>query len=215
MSNAVFDFDGTLIDGDSTTRWLLDVFKRSPLRLAVAIVVLPVALPMTILPATRRRGASIFLWLATLGLDHAGVEQSLNEFAGRFAAGKLPINWRRGGVETLENHLRNGHQVTVCTAAPAIVAKALLSPWLQRVAVIGSPLRRIAGGWIFERHCYAWEKCTFLQEAGYPENWQFAYTDSIADRALLVNAHQGYVINPSKLLLRRVRNDNLAEALVW
>ncbi|MFT3923594.1 MAG: haloacid dehalogenase-like hydrolase [Myxococcales bacterium] len=215
MSNAVFDFDGTLIDGDSTTRWLLDVFKRSPVRLAVALLLLPVALPMTVLPATRRRGASIFLWLATLGLDEAAVDRSLTEFARRFQAGQLPLGFRPGGVETLERHLADGHRVAICTAAPAVVARALLTPWQQQIAIVGSPLRRIAGGWIFERHCYAWEKCTFLREAGYPDNWQFAYTDSIADRALLVNADRGYVINPSKLLLRRVRADKLAEALAW
>jgi phosphatidylglycerophosphatase C len=217
VSNAVFDFDGTLIDGDSTTRWLLDVFKRSPLRLAAAILVLPLALPMTILPASRRRGASIFLWLATIGLDEQAVERSLQDFARRFAAGELPIAWRPGAVTTIERHLADGHRVAVCTAAPAVVARALLSnsPWLPQISIVGSPLRRILGGWIFERHCYAWEKCTFLREAGYPENWQFAYTDSIADRPLLVNADQGFVINPSKLLRRRVRNDRIAEALSW
>jgi phosphatidylglycerophosphatase C len=215
VSNAVFDFDGTLIQGDSTTRWLLDVFKRSPLRLLIALAVLPLALPMTILPATRRRGASIFLWLATFGLDERAVERSLGEFARRFEAGELPIYFRRGAIETLERHLADGHRVAVCTAAPAVVARALLGRWLEHVAIVGSPLRRLGGGLIFERHCYAWEKCTFLREAGYPESWQFAYTDSIADRALLVNADQGYVINPGRLLKRRVSQERIARALVW
>jgi phosphatidylglycerophosphatase C len=215
VSNAVFDFDGTLIKGDSTTRWLLDVFKRSPLRLLLAILVLPLALPMTILPATRRRGASVFMWLATVGLHEREVERSLADFARRFEAGELPIHFRRGGIETLERHLAEGHHVAVCTAAPVVVARALLSRWLERISIVGSPLRRLAGGFIFERHCYAWEKCTFLREAGHPESWQFAYTDSIADRALLVNADHGYVINPSRLLLRRVRIDRIAQALDW
>ncbi|HEX6241125.1 MAG TPA: haloacid dehalogenase-like hydrolase [Polyangiales bacterium] len=215
VSNAVFDFDGTLIHGDSTTRWLLDVFKRSPVRLLLAISVLPAALPMTILPATRRRGASVFLWLATFGLDESAVESSLRAFARRFEAGELPIHFRRGAIETLERHLADGHRVAICTAAPALVARALLGRWLTRVAVVGSPLRKLAGGFIFERHCYAWEKCTFLREAGYPESWQFAYTDSIADRALLVNADQGYVINPGRMLRRKVSQERIAEALVW
>lgn len=215
MSHAVFDFDGTLIDGDSTTRWLLGVFRRSSLRLAIAIMVLPLALPMTILPVTRRRGASIFLWLATFGLDEQGLERSLQEFARRFEAGELPLRFRPGGLLALERHLADGHRVAICTAAPAIVARALLSPWTQRIAIVGSPLRKLAGGFIFERHCYAKEKCTFLREAGYPASWQFAYTDSIADRSLLVNADRGYVINPSRSLRSRVRADRIAEELAW
>jgi phosphatidylglycerophosphatase C len=215
VSNVVFDLDGTLIQGDSTTRWLLDVFARAPVRLALALAVLPLALPMTIWPTTRRRGASIFLWLATFGLDEQAVEHSLRAFARRVEAGELSVYFRRGAIETLERHLADGHRVAVCTAAPAVVARALLNRWFERVAIVGSTLRKLAGGFVFERHCYAWEKCTFLREAGYPESWQFAYTDSIADRALLVNAEQGYVINPGRLLRRRVSQERIAEALIW
>jgi phosphatidylglycerophosphatase C len=213
VSHVVFDFDGTLIEGDSTTRWLLETFKRSPLRFALAILLLPIALPMVILPYSRRRGASIFLWLATFGMDEADLERSLSEFARRFAAGDLAIGWRLGAVQVLEHHLAEGHRVTISTAAPECVVRPLLGDWESRIELSGSSMRRLAGGWVCSRHNYAREKCRSLEQAGHPGRWQFAYTDSIADRPLLENADQGFVINPGWVL--RVRAAKIAEAQTW
>jgi phosphatidylglycerophosphatase C len=215
VASAVFDFDGTLIDGDSTTWWLLDLFRRSPLRLLVALSVLPLALPMVLAPSTRRRGASIFLWIATWGMDEVALQRSLARFAQRFAAGELPIAWRGRGIATLEQHLAEGHRVAVATAAPALLVRPLLAAWEARIILVGSTLSPFAGGWVCSRHCYAEEKCLVLSEIGYPSRWQCAYTDSYADRALLERAERGFVINPSRRLLARVRADKLAEQLAW
>ena len=48
VSNAVFDFDGTLIKGDSTTRWLLDDHIH-PLLHGLGLVLLIAGIPIMIL----------------------------------------------------------------------------------------------------------------------------------------------------------------------
>jgi phosphatidylglycerophosphatase C len=95
---AVFDLDGTLLDGDSTALWLWDRARRSVPRLLATLLVAPIAVPMVIAPRTRRAGASILLWIATVGLGEQELRESCTEFAARFQAGALPLRWRGQGV---------------------------------------------------------------------------------------------------------------------
>lgn len=83
---AVFDLDGTLLDGDSTALWLWGRARRSVPRLLATLIVAPVAIPMVIAPRTRRAGASILLWIATAGLDERALRASCIDFAARFQA---------------------------------------------------------------------------------------------------------------------------------
>ena len=73
---AVFDLDGTLLDGDSTALWLWSRVRRFVPRLLATLIVAPIAIPMVIAPRTRRAGASILLWIATVGLDERGLHES-------------------------------------------------------------------------------------------------------------------------------------------
>jgi len=64
----VFDLDGTLLTGDSTSIWMIDCIRNSLWRTAIAIAGLPFALPLALYAPSRRIGGSIFLWIATVGL---------------------------------------------------------------------------------------------------------------------------------------------------
>jgi phosphatidylglycerophosphatase C len=213
-SCAVFDLDGTLLDGDSTTHWLLERFKRSPLRLLVALVLLPAVL-FVLLRSTRKLGASLFLWIATWGMSEADLHSSLSDFAQRVRAGGLRVAWRAGGLTILERHVQAGDRVVIATAAPAWLAEALFELRATHIAIVGSRLRKLAGGYVCDRHCYAAEKCRALSDAGYSSRWQYAYTDTLADRPLLERAEHGFVINPNARLLARVRAHKLGEPLRW
>ncbi|GGL27710.1 haloacid dehalogenase-like hydrolase [Caulobacter rhizosphaerae] len=214
---AVFDLDGTLLDSDSTALWLWDRARRSLPRLLAILLVAPVAIPMVIAPRTRRTGASILLWIATVGLDERELQDSCAAFASRFQAGALPLRWRRQGVETLEGHFARGDEVVVVTAAPTVLAQSLIGPLDRPIVVLGTSLKRQAGGWVADVHCRHQRKCQALAEAGHGPRWAYAYTDSLDDLPLLRGADAPMIVGCGKAARRRLGRARLpnGRAMAW
>jgi phosphatidylglycerophosphatase C len=214
---AVFDLDGTLLDGDSTALWLWRRVRRSPLRWLATMLVAPVAIPMVIAPRTRRAGASILLWIATAGLSERELRESCADFAARFRAGTLPLRWREPGVETLDTHLAGGDEVVIVTAAPTVLAEALVTPLGRPIIVLGTSLKRRAGGWVADVHCRNQRKCQALAEAGHGARWAYAYTDSLDDLPLLRGADAPAIVGCGKAAKRRLSRAHLpnGRAMAW
>ncbi|MBD0058182.1 hypothetical protein IAF46_19835, partial [Acinetobacter baumannii] len=76
----VFDLDGTLLSGDSTKAWLTDKLKSNLLRFIAAFIVTPVALPLMKFKKYKSRGASLYLWIATYGVNEEELEYSFKIF---------------------------------------------------------------------------------------------------------------------------------------
>ncbi len=214
---AVFDLDGTLLDGDSTALWLWERVRRSPLRALALLAVAPIAVPMVAIPRTRRAGASILLWIATTGLCERGLQTSCEQFGDRFRAGANALSWRSGGLETLNRHLAHGDRVVVVTAAPAVLAKALIGPLGHPIEVLGTSLKRRGGGWVADVHCRNQRKCQALAEAGHGASWAYAYTDSLDDLPLLRGADKPVIVKGGKKAERRLFRAGLANgrAAAW
>lgn len=214
---AVFDLDGTLLDGDSTGLWLWGRVKRSPLRALAVLAVAPIAAPMVIVPRTRRAGASILLWIATAGLSEQKLRDSCARFGETFRAGDGALSWRAGGMAALQEHLRAGDRVVVVTAAPALLARALIGPLGHPIEVLGTSLKRRAGGWVADIHCRHQRKCQALAEAGHGEHWAYAYTDSLDDLPLLRGADRPVIVKGGKAAERRLFRAGLANgrAAAW
>uniref|UniRef100_B0SZ22 Phosphoserine phosphatase n=1 Tax=Caulobacter sp. (strain K31) TaxID=366602 RepID=B0SZ22_CAUSK len=206
---AVFDLDGTLLDGDSTALWLWDRVRRSAPRLLAALLAAPVAIPMVVMPRTRRAGASILLWIATAGLSERQLRASCADFAARFQAQTLPLRWRGQGMETLDIHLTGGDDVVVVTAAPTVLAQALITPLNRPIVVLGTSLKRRAGGWVADVHCRNQRKCQALAEAGHGARWAYAYTDSLDDLPLLRGADAPMIVGCGKAAHRRLNRARL------
>jgi phosphatidylglycerophosphatase C len=214
---AVFDLDGTLLDGDSTALWLWDRVRRSVPRLLATALVAPVAIPMVIAPPTRRAGASILLWIATAGLNERQLRESCVTFADRLQTRSLPLNWRVPGIETLDTHLARGDEVVIVTAAPTVLAQALVTPLGRPIAVLGTSLKRRAGGWVADVHCRNQRKCQALAEAGHGARWAYAYSDSLDDLPLLRGADRPVIVGCGKAASRRLGRARLANcrAFAW
>jgi phosphatidylglycerophosphatase C len=214
---AVFDLDGTLLDGDSTALWLWGRVRRSVPRLLATLLVAPVAIPMVIAPRTRQAGASILLWIATAGLSERRLRASCANFAARFKAKALPLRWRGPGMETLDEHLAQGDEVVVVTAAPTVLAQALLTPLNRPIVVLGTSLKRRAGGWVADVHCRNQRKCQALAEAGHGARWAYAYTDSLDDLPLLQGADAPMIVGCGKAARRRLSRARLpnGRAMAW
>jgi phosphatidylglycerophosphatase C len=214
---AVFDLDGTLLDGDSTALWLWRRVRRSPLRWLATMLVAPIAIPMVIAPRTRRAGASILLWIATAGLSERELRESCADFAAQFQADALPLRWREPGVETLDTHLAGGDEVVIVTAAPTVLAEALVTPLGRPIIVLGTSLKRRAGGWVADVHCRNQRKCQALAEAGHGARWAYAYTDSLDDLPLLRGADAPAIVGCGKAAKRRLSRAHLpnGRAMAW
>jgi len=201
----VFDLDGTLLNGDSTGTWLRLQLLRSPARLMVGLLVSPLALVLIKYPRSRRYGASMLLWIATVGVDEAGLSSQMEMFASKVNARNLGLYWYAEGINALEKHLAAGDRVLVVTAAPQYLAECLLKRWRPALQVIGSSLRRINGGWVAKRHCRGQEKCTILAEQGFGTHWAYAYSDSDDDAPILAAAERAILINATELTVNRAQ----------
>jgi phosphatidylglycerophosphatase C len=212
----VFDLDGTLVDGDTTTAWMIRRIGRSWLRTAAAIAVAPFAFLLSSHSASRRWGASVLLWIASIGQGEFELRNSFRAFAHQINAGDGPVAWRSAGLEILRRHLEQGDTVVVATAAPAWLAEALIGEVGLSVAVVGSTLTPCLRGWVGRRHCRHQEKCAALSEAGYGVQWDAAYSDSFDDLPLMARAARAYLVNGSPRTQARFAKSGLAlQAISW
>jgi phosphatidylglycerophosphatase C len=200
---AVFDLDGTLLAGDSTVAWLRMLLLCSGLRFLAAAMVSPVCLLLIHFPSSRAIGASILLWIATVGYDTEALTGSIESFAGNFEAGRTSLRWHKDGLHAMQRHMAAGDRVVVVTAAPVLLAERLLARW-SRIAVLGSSLGRWRGGWVAAHHCRGREKCRALEDSGYGAVWQYAYTDSEDDAPLLAGAEHAFIVNARPRAISRL-----------
>lgn len=214
---AVFDLDGTLLAGDSTVAWVRMLLLSSWVRCIAAVIALPACLPLLWFPASRRIGASILLWIATLGFDQNAIVQSIEAFAKRFEKGECALRWRNDGLAAIDRHLAAGDRVLVITAAPVWLAQRLLG-FRTDIPVLGSTLARRWGGWIVEDHCHGQNKCRTLEQNGYGTAWDYAYTDSYDDAPLLAAAGKhGFIVNARPGVVARLtaRGQSRISQLRW
>ena len=214
---AVFDMDGTLLNGDSTAMWLWARAKRSPLRMLATLAVAPVAVPMVALPFTRRAGASMLLWISTAGLSEQQLLASCDAFARAFVEKRCGLSWKPQALAALDSHAAAGDRVVVVTAAPLCLANALLRTLDRRVEVLGTSLKPGLGGWVANIHCRNQRKCQALAEAGHGARWAYAYTDSLDDLPILCAADKPVIVKGGKAAERRLFRAGLmnGRAAAW
>jgi phosphatidylglycerophosphatase C len=174
----VFDLDGTLLDGDSATCWMLGRIRSSWWRFALASCLILLGMSLTLV--SRRLGSSVPLWVASVGMSERALRHS-------FSTARSPA-WRSEGIEVLQKHISQGDRVVIATAAPRWLAEALFEKIGLDLPIVGSELAPFWAGWIGARHCRNEEKCNALAESGYDQGWAVAYSDSADDWPLLMRA---------------------------
>lgn len=209
--------DGTLLDGDSTTAWMIGRIRRSWARTAIAIAAMPLAGLLMTHSRSRRWGASIALWVASVGQTEDELRASFGSFADGVHRGDGPIGWREAGLLTMRGHIERGEPVVIATAAPAWLAESLIKRLnLPMIAVVGSTLGPSLGGWVGIRHCRNLAKCDALWDAGHGPSWAVAYSDSADDLPLLARADRACLVNGSASTLTRFRKGGvLVEPVSW
>ncbi|MDR0183659.1 haloacid dehalogenase-like hydrolase [Lysobacter arvi] len=203
----VFDFDHTLYDGDSGSHLVLWLIKRDWARVAAAIALSPLLLPLIAWLPTRRHAISVYLWIATFGthrrhdmdrLIDLYVRKHAREIRGRL----LPI-----ALKVLQKHRDAGDRVIIATGASPELARAILDFVAHEdLPVIGSIGGPFLGGMITVEHCHHENKMRMIWDAGY-DQIAVAYSDSSADLPLLKAARKPVVVNPKRrrvAMFRRV-----------
>lgn len=196
----VFDMDGTLLSSDSTKIWITKQLKSHPFRLLSAIVVMPVAIPLMKFKKHRLLGISIFLWIATYGLNKQQLEEKFKIFAIEIKNNSIPnLYWFKDAISELNAHLAQGRQIVIATGSPELLTKELLKSIDLDVTYVGTTLKNKAGGWIGEIHCINEEKVRRLHSIGINHEWFATYTDDIKnDYPILINSKYPYLINAHK-----------------
>ncbi|WP_336039014.1 haloacid dehalogenase-like hydrolase [Acinetobacter calcoaceticus] len=193
----VFDMDGTLLSNDSTKQWIKEALKDNVFRLSGAIFIMPIAIPLMKIKKYKSIGASLFLWLATVGLSDTELQESFIKFSEKIKAKSYDdLYWFMDGIQEMDKHIENGKKVIIVTAAPEILATVLVKSIGMNVNIIGTPLKKKIGGWIGGEHCRHKEKVRRLELQGIKGPWFATYSDDIEDDyPILINSKNPYLIN--------------------
>jgi phosphatidylglycerophosphatase C len=199
---AVFDLDGTLLRGDSFSRFGRQLIFRGGVRAAATFLCAPLLAPMFLLPPTRRLAVTGFLWLATAGLS-ADQFASLAERFAEGHAGEGSGNRIAIALERLHAHLEAGDRVVIATACAEPLAAAICRELgLDGVEIVAAELRPGRSGMRPVRGCRGAEKVHRLRAAGISTPVEYAYTDSAVDIPLLLAARNRYLVAPTSGHLR-------------
>jgi phosphatidylglycerophosphatase C len=190
MNLALFDFDGTITDGDTWTPFLR--YAATPARIATATVLLgPLIVGYKAGWISARRSRPVVARVA-----FAGRRADAIRTVGRaYAQEVLPRVIRPHALERIDWHKRQGDRVVVVSASLDVYVK----PWCDahEVDVICTELAACAGtltGGYLRGECSAADKVIRLRErydlARYPVI--YAYGDTDEDREMLDIAHEKY-----------------------
>lgn len=204
----LFDFDGTLVRGDSGARYLKALIDPSLPRRTLALAGLPLLLPAFSWWRSARAMTSAYLWLATVGRGQDELDTVRRTFIAR-SAGRQDALLIAPAVQRLAEHLTAGHRVAIVTGSEERLARELWAAlggpdvplW------VGSRFRVGLGGWLPERHCFGPRKLNALAEAGIHPPFHAVYTDSARDLPLLRHAERPVLVSPGRSTLRRVRRE--------
>ena len=194
---AVFDFDGTLIKGDSIVRYILYAVAKghlSPFNIPFQLINVYKTLTKRI---TNEEGKSNAL--AFLGRMSKTEQEAFNA---DFCMMKLIPHIYKMGIERMKKHRRQGDLVLLLSASPESYMQHLLG-LLPVDGVLASPTDTQGRVSVTTRHH---EKVRRLQcftqglEIDWPNSW--AYGDSAADLPVMRLTGHPVLVNPKPAMLK-------------
>jgi len=189
---AVFDFDGTLVVGDSFFRFV--TWRRAWLRAAQDLLVTS---PLLVLYLLRFVGNERHK-MALFKRRFAGMEIAEFEALGKaFAAKQLPAMIREEAWKRLRAHKDQGHRIVIVSAS----VETWIKPWADThgVDMILASRPEVSNGRLTGRlageNCFGQEKvrrllCTLPKDRALYEI--YAYGDGRGDHALLAAADHAF-----------------------
>lgn len=206
----VYDFDGTLVEGDIGAAFIQHLLQGW--RRALALPLAPLGFALMRFERTRPLGVGLFLRLATLGRQAEAVDALAEGFADA-----RTLRRRERELAWLEADLAAGRRVVVATGAFETLARVVLRRLglEDRVVLVASRLAPGRVGLAVARHCTGEAKLVALSDEGFPPPYARAVSDSSIDAPLLHAAREAVLVNASptcRAALRRAIGARLVEA---
>jgi len=203
---ALFDFDLTIVSRDSGYEFIKHQLNSSITRKFAAYFVFPFALLFYLSLRLRFISHSIFMWIATVGLNKKELEDARKNFV-RFYCSLSDALVYQDALDKMAFHLDAGHNVFIISGAPTWAIKKISKKLgIQKCKIIGSIEKSVMGGLIYEQHCYGYKKVDLVSNVILENPYKiYGYTDSAADIPLLSICTHKHVINPTKNHLKKFK----------
>lgn len=197
----IFDFDGTIVSGDTGFAFYEWLVKRSIWRTFFLILLLPLLIFLRILAFItnsrwiKKFGLNVVCFVATCGvkvslfsLRRAFIDYYFNE--------KQVVIYKEA-VKHLLKHEQRGDEILVLSGCPDFILKKIMREIpVQRMRVIGSQMTVKAGSLLLASHCYERNKPAMAKAMGISvESTNCLYTDSLSDWPLALYAKKVVLIN--------------------
>ena len=194
---AVFDFDGTLYEGDTTIDFAFFIYKKIPIRFPIFFIQL-LALPLYLLKIinTKQYKNIYILYLKNIN------PEKLNVLIKEFWNTKYPKHFKHEIIKHYLLNKQNGITNICISASPDILIKPLLIDTLKFDYVIATTVIYNKNKYIIKgENCRGAEKINrlnnlFENEPYYIEN---AFSDNKDDKKLLKIALKGYFIHNNQI----------------
>jgi phosphatidylglycerophosphatase C len=199
----LFDFDGTVVRGDTLRAFVTYGLRREPWRMPPTLVALGLTFPLLGSPRTTTRAVSALFRGAQLGVGTAALRAAMAAFVTERSA--RPWLYA-GAARALTSHVGRGDRVVIVTGCEEELARAVCDALgIPNVEIVGSRIASRPSGHVLLDHCYHERKLPALAGRGLLPPFDHVYTDSAVDLPLLRCARRGTLVNPSARTERAVR----------
>ncbi|MDX1906863.1 MAG: HAD family hydrolase [Bacteroidia bacterium] len=186
---AAFDFDGTLVRGDSM--WAFFRFVWGVPRLGLRLVrIIPALIAFKAGWITRQQAKAQIIRTFVGGMPVTVLAAHAAAFTDTWVSTRL----RSAGLKKIRWHQAQGHRVVLVTASLDIWTR----PWADQLGIglIATAAEAVDGYYTghIGPNCYGAQKVVRLEQAGWltPDTPCWAYGDSAGDRELLARATHAF-----------------------
>ena len=199
----LFDFDGVLMRGDAFSRFVRSRLLRSWWRLAIAVLALPILLPVFGVRSMHMPIAGVFVRISLLGISAGRYRDLADAFAVELV--QRPRIFIREGIRTLRRHLFAGDRVIIVTGCEETLVRAIFDAiGLRDLEIVASRLQGGRLGMRKDVHNIGSQKPVQLAAMGVNAPWDIAYSDSSRDIPMLKGACEAILVNAGESTTRRV-----------